>query len=402
MLEIDIQQQLGDFSLALKTTIPNTGITAIFGPSGSGKSSLLNAIAGFTAPSNRSAISFNGEPWFRGSKYNNASSPKASNKKLNKPIHQRRIAYVTQSACLFEHLTILQNLNYAIKRARQRDDRANQLRRPQDRRVNRPPDCDKLCDSLNITKLLHKHPQELSGGEQQRVAIARALLSNPDLILFDEPLSALDEQSRENVLTHLEQLHHSLAIPFIYITHNFDELIRLADRVVLMDDGRLVVNQALASVLADLNLPLSGLHNAGVVIESCAVHYDKEHYLTQLLLGDSAKLWVNGQPSDHAGQAINQRNGHAMRVRVYARDVSIALSAASDSSILNIIPAVIEEISAVNNGQVIIRLNCDRHALLSRITVKSLEQLQLNKGQQVYAQIKGIALLGASAGSSEH
>ena len=102
------------------------------------------------------------------------------------------------------------------------------------------------------------------------------------------------------------------------------------------------------------------------------------------------------------GQAINQRNGHAMRVRVYARDVSIALSAASDSSILNIIPAVIEEISAVNNGQVIIRLNCDRHALLSRITVKSLEQLQLNKGQQVYAQIKGIALLGASAGSSEH
>lgn len=385
MLAIDIQQHIGDFRLALRTEIPEHGITAIFGPSGSGKSSLLNAIAGFTDPGQHSAISFNDQPWYIGSQsLSVASGSEASARAINVPIHRRRIAYVTQAACLFEHLSVKANLDFAIQRRKAPDRLFEDGSTPEQ---NMHLDFDTLCESLDITSLLMRMPNQLSGGEQQRVAIARALLSNPQLMLLDEPLSALDEASRENVLHHLEKLHKSLALPFIYVTHSIDELLRLADQVVLLDQGQLVSNAALAPTLADLTLPLSRKRDAGVVIESQQFRYHEEHQLIELALGAQSALWINGsRPTLTPQQSI--------RVRVYARDVSIALSPAQDSSILNIIAAVVEQISKPENGQVIVRLNCDNHSILSRITARSLEQLQLQTGQQVFAQIKGIALLG--------
>jgi molybdate transport system ATP-binding protein len=366
MLDININETLGSFKLNVDTLIPTDGVTAIFGPSASGKSTLLNIIAGFSVPhkTHMNSISFNHQRWLK----KNSAEPF-----YHLPIHQRRIAYVTQTACLFSHLTVEKNLQYAIHR----------------RLVDSDINFNDICTRLKIHTLLDKLPDNLSGGEQQRVAIARALLSSPQLILFDEPLSALDENNREEILHHLEQLHQAFGIPFLYVTHNLEELMRLADHVLLLNNGQLIANQPIGDILSDLTLPLSQQQNSGVIIEGSVDLFDKQYQLLKLNLGNGQHLWISDANA-------NEKPAHNIRIRVYAKDVSITLEAATQSSILNIIPVVISEISEVKNGQAIVKLNCDNHLLLSRITAKSIQQLGLVVGQSVFAQIKGIALLGAA------
>lgn len=382
MLDINIKQSLGSFTLNINTSIPTRGVTAIFGPSASGKSTLLNIIAGFNLPNSSPdntlkkstgnspdkpfahSIIFNKQPWL----INNSTEPF-----VNRPIHKRRTAYVTQAACLFTHLTVQKNLEYAINR----------------RTKNNAINVDDICTRLEIHSLLHKLPEQLSGGEQQRVAIARALLSSPELILFDEPLSALDENHREQILHHLEQLHQAFEIPFLYVTHNLDELMRLADHVLLLNNGQLITSQPIGEILSDLTLPLSQQQNSGVIIECATEQFDNQYHLHKLNLGNGLHLWASGSNTNIKAQA-------KMRIRVYAKDVSITLQAATNSSILNILPATITAISEVKNGQAIVKLNCDNHLLLSRVTAKSIQQLGLIAGKSVFAQIKGIALLGAA------
>lgn len=370
MLDININTQLGSFKLNVQTAIPTHGVSAIFGPSGSGKSSLLNIIAGFHLPDKHStnSIYFNDQPWLLNSDATGY---------INRPIHQRRIAYVTQTACLFSHLTVQKNLQYAIDRS------------PKNSNIH----FHDICTRLKIHKLLDKLPEQLSGGEQQRVAIARALLSAPQLILFDEPLSALDETNREEVLHHLEQLHHDFDIPFLYVTHNIEELMRLADHVLLLDNGKLIANRSISNILPDLNLPLSRHQHSGVIIDTAVEAFDNQYQLVKLNLGGGQFLWVSGAYISSNKNTTSQRR---IRIRIYAKDVSIALQAVTNSSILNIIPVTITDISEVKNGQAIIKLTCHNHILLSRLTAKSIQQLALAPGQRVFAQIKGIALLGAA------
>ena len=376
MLDININETLGNLNLNVDTSIASDGVTAIFGPSASGKSTLLNIIAGFHLPHKKhsNVINFNGQSWLK----NTVTEPF-----FHRPIHQRRIAYVTQTACLFSHLSVEKNLQYAIDR-RLMDTKNNG-------EFNNKIDIDfnDICTRLKIHSLLAKFPEQLSGGEQQRVAIARALLSAPQLILFDEPLSALDENNREEVLHHLEQLHQAFRIPFLYVTHNLEELMRLADHVLLLKNGQLIANQPIGNILSDLSLPLSQQQNSGVIIEGPVALFDDEYQLLKLNLGNGHFLWISDANA-------STKPPHNIRIRVYAKDVSISLKAATQSSILNIIPAVISEISEVKNGQAIVKLNCDNHLLLSRITAKSIQQLGLVVGQSVFAQIKGIALLGAA------
>lgn len=374
MLAININETLGNFTLQVETLIPTNGVTAIFGPSASGKSTLLNIIAGFSTPhkSLTNTVSFNDQVWL-----NNTNAETLTHLPIHPPthlpIHQRRIAYVTQTACLFSHLSVRKNLQYAIDR----------------RLVDSAIDFHDICTRMKIDSLLDQLPEQLSGGEQQRVAIARALLSSPQLILFDEPLSALDESHREDVLHHLEQLHQSFGIPFLYVTHNLEELMRLADHVLLLNNGQLVANRSIADTLSDFTLPLSQQQHSGVVLEGSVDQFDAQYQLLKFNLGNHHALWV----SDTNANIKPQNN---IRIRVYAKDVSITLEAATNTSILNIIPVVISEISEVKNGQAILKLNCDNHLLLSRITAKSIQQLGLTVGQSVFAQIKGIALLGAA------
>ena len=195
MLECDFKTWLGDFSLQLKFSFPSDGITVIFGQSGSGKSSLLNMIAGFDQPTEYGSIHFNDQNWL-------ALSPSGQIEK--RPIQQRNIAYVTQAPCLFEHLSIKQNLQYAIDR--QHRNTVNDQ--------DSYPSLSDISQYFNINYLWEKFPEQLSGGEKQRVAIARAILSAPQLILFDEPLNGLDENHREQILGHLEKLQQKISLGF--------------------------------------------------------------------------------------------------------------------------------------------------------------------------------------------
>ena len=369
MLECDLKTQLGDFLLQLKFSLPSEGITVIFGQSGSGKSSLLNMIAGFDQPTEYGSICFNDQSWLTLSPNTQAE---------NTPIQQRKIAYVTQAPCLFEHLSIKQNLQYAIDRQHQK-------------RVNDQDSYLSLADvsqRLNINYLWEKFPNQLSGGEKQRVAIARAILSAPQLMLFDEPLNGLDEQHREKILHHLEQLHQHFSVPILYVTHNMEELMRLADRVLVLQQGSLLAQKDISEVLSDLTLPFSRHEQAGAVITAQVHAGEENHHLIQLALGHGGFLWVNSPSLGHA-------TGEKIRLRIYARDISITRQPASDSSILNILPAKIIDIIDLGKGQAILKLHCYQQILLARLTNKSIEQLKLTKGDHVFAQIKGIAILGA-------
>ncbi len=370
MLRCDLTTQLGDFSMQLKFALPSKGVTVIFGPSGSGKSSLLNMIAGFDSPSLTSTIHFNNQIWYA----------QTANGKVqtNTPIQQRKIAYVTQSPCLFDHLTIKQNLQYAIDRQHQKP-------------INDQKDYFSLAGvshHLNISLLWEKFPNQLSGGEKQRVAIARAIVSVPQLMLFDEPLNGLDEQHREQILHHLEQLHQHFSVPMLYVTHNMEELMRLADRVLVLQQGSILAQKDIAEVLSDLTLPFSRHHQAGAVIVAQVHASEKNYHLIQLSLGDGGFLWVNTPSEEHF-------HGKEIRLRIYAKDVSISRQPTVNSSILNILPANIIDIIGLGKGQSIVKLRCYQQTLLARLTNKSIAQLELAKGDQIFAQIKGIAILGA-------
>lgn len=206
MLQINLQKQLGEFSLEVDLLIPNQGITGIFGVSGSGKSSLINLISGLMTP-DRGFIRLNDRTLVD------------IEQKMNLPPQQRNMGYVFQDARLFPHYKVKGNLLYGTKSF--------------DQQV-----FDHIVELLGIDHLLQRYPFSLSGGEKQRVAIGRALLSQPDILLMDEPLSALDLPRKNELLQYLEKLSQEVQIPILYVTHSLDELERLADRVILMEQGR--------------------------------------------------------------------------------------------------------------------------------------------------------------------
>ncbi|MHB9101675.1 MAG: molybdenum ABC transporter ATP-binding protein [Sulfuricella sp.] len=346
---------LGEFRLAAGFDAPGRGVTALFGPSGSGKTTLLRCLAGLErAPDGY--LEVNGEIW------------QDDSKGIYLPTHRRPLGYVFQEASLFPHLSVRRNLEYGWKRIP-----ATQ------RRVG----FDQAVELVGIGPLLARDPARLSGGERQRVAIARALLVSPDLLLMDEPLAALDMASKSDILPYLERLHDELSIPVLYVSHSPDEVARLADYMVLMDRGRSVASGPIKDMLARLDLPLAHGDEAGVVIDTVVGEHDETYHLTRL---------------DFAGGAISVARqphalGHRMRLRIHARDVSLALERHGDSSILNILPARVAEIADENPAQVAVRLDAGGVPLLARITRKSSALLGLKPGMAVFAQVKSVALL---------
>ena len=369
MLKCDLKTRLGNFLLQLKFSLPSDGITVIFGQSGSGKSSLLNIIAGFDQPTEYGRICFNDQNWL-------ALSPKGQFE--NTPIQKRKIAYVTQAPCLFEHLSIKQNLQYAIDRQHQKIVNNH----------HRYPSLADISQYFNINYLLEKFPEQLSGGEKQRVAIARAILSVPQLILFDEPLNGLDENHREQILGHLEKLQQKISLPILYVTHNMEELMRLADRVLVLRQGSLLALKNVSDILSDLELPFIEHQQAGVVISAKVHSYDEINHLIELDLGGNQFLSVTSPSTNHLA-------GEEIRLRVYAKDISLTREPASDTSILNIIPVKIIGISESGLGQSIIKLSNREQDFIAKLTNKSVQKLSLKIGDEVFAQIKGIAILGS-------
>jgi molybdate transport system ATP-binding protein len=237
---------------------------------------------------------------------------------------------------------------------------------------------------LGLERLIgRRNPEELSGGERQRVAIGRALLTSPRLLLMDEPISALDTHSRQDILPYLERLHRELAIPVIYVSHALDEVARLADHLVLLKQGRVIASGTLCETLARLDLPTAHLEDTGVVIEAEVALHDETYHLTRLdFTGNS--LWV---------EKVNRIAGSRMRARVLARDVSIATVKPHGSSISNILPAHISEIRDQGCDKVLVRMTVGgEQVLLSRITRRSRDLLCLTVGMEVFAQVKSVAL----------
>lgn len=345
----------GSFSLDVAISAPGRGITGLFGPSGSGKTTVLRCVAGLErAPAGSCRV--NGRTW------------QDEEGGVFMPTHRRSLGYVFQEASLFQHLSVRRNLEFGWKRV------AGEQRRIAFRDA---------VDLLGLTQLLERSPTTLSGGERQRVAIARALLTSPDLLLADEPLASLDDASKAEILPYLERLHDELELPFVYISHSLDEVARIADHLVVMREGRVVASGPLDELMTRIDLALAHSEDASAILMTRAVGRDEQFHLTELAF-PGGRLWV---PRDRYAP------GTTVRVRVFAKDVSLTLAPALQSSIINVIAAVVQDVTADLPGQVLVRLDASGVRLLARVTARSAAQLRLAAGTACYAQIKGVALL---------
>ena len=343
------------FCLDVDLTLPSRGVTALFGASGSGKTTLLRCIAGLERPQD-GYLAVAGETWQDGQGFT--------------PTHQRPLGYVFQEASLFAHLSVAANLDFGVKRSK-----------PSGAAVSRAD----ILELLGIGHLLNRQPDGLSGGERQRVAIARALLTSPRLLLMDEPLAALDSARKNEFLPYLERLHRELAIPVIYVTHSPDEVARLADHIVVMQDGHATAAGALTETLARLDLPIRLGEDAGVVLDAVVAERDLAWHLARVEFAGGS-LWVRD-----GGQAI----GTPVRIRILARDVSIALAPVSGTSIQNCLPATVGDMAEDGHPALsLLRLAVGPSPLLARLTRRSAVGLGLMPGMAVWAQIKAVALIG--------
>lgn len=359
LIEARFRVERDDFALDVELDLPASGITALFGHSGSGKTTCLRAMAGLErAPTGRFVLA--GEVW------------QDESAGLFLPTHQRSLGYVFQEASLFPHLTVLKNMTYGQKRVARKNPQATSL-------LN----LDQVTELLGIGHLLDRAPLSLSGGERQRVAIARALLTSPKLLLMDEPLAALDLKRKQEILPYLERLHDELSIPVIYVSHAPDEVARLADHLVLLEEGRVIASGPLADTLARTDLPPAFADNTGVVLQTVLSRHEADH-LSRLEFEGGAILVAQ------RAEAIGSR----LRCRIHARDVSLTRHRPLSSSILNILPATVTAIVPADTlGHVLVQLTLGETKLLARITERSRRDLLLEVGQPVWGQIKAVALL---------
>lgn len=361
-LDFDVNLVRGDFQLTAKASLSTTGVTAIYGHSGAGKTSLLRWFAGLE--NSTGTLSFNQEFWQKDNTF--------------APTQKRQIAYVFQDARLFPHLDVAGNLNYAYQR----------------RFNNNGPNISQVTEWFELSTLMHSNTATLSGGEQQRVAMARALLSSPQLIFMDEPLGSLDEESKERILKHIENLPLYLSAPIFYVSHSLEEVSRLADQLLVMEKGKIIAQGSMLDLSSQLSLSLSHEANAAGIITARVKSHDKKFHLTELIIGEKSAMFT---------ASINNNIGDTVRLRVPAKDVSIALQHYGNSSIQNILPCVIDEIddtlSKDNHSQVTLRLRLEDQFILARLTRKSVETLALFPGQNVYAQIKSVALINEALSS---
>lgn len=343
------------FALDVDLTLPGQGVTALFGHSGSGKTTLLRAIAGLERVA-AGCLEINGQVW--------------QDDRTFMPTHERPLGYVFQEASLFPHLSAHANIQYGRKRSRDAvSDAALQH----------------IIDLLGIEALLSRKPAQLSGGERQRVAIARALAVGPRLLLMDEPLAALDLKRKQEILPYLERLRAELEIPILYVSHDPDEVARLADHLVVLEAGRVQAQGPLKAVLADVTTPIHLGEDAGAVLEGTVAKRDERWRLVRVEFPGGG-LWVRDEGHETGGR---------VRLRVLARDVSLSLAEPADTSILNHLPARVETIGQdFHPALALVRLAVNGQSLVARVSHRSAETLALKPGKAVWAQVKAAAVIG--------
>lgn len=344
-----------NYQLVFDLTLPGSGVTAFFGESGVGKSTLLRAVAGLERPVD-GFISIKGTVW------------QDDAKQLFLPTYQRPLGFVFQDARLFEHLDVTRNLQFGMKRVKDIRNRIS---------------LERAVELLGIGHLLKRMPDTLSGGERQRVAIARALATDPDLLLMDEPLAALDLKRRQEILPYLHRLNAELNIPILYVSHSLEEVAVLSDHLVLLERGKVMASGATDGMLTRLDLPLAHYDNAAASVAGKIVGIDPAFQL-------STFQFSGGRVFLPAG---DYQVGQPLRLRIQARDVSLSVERPGQTSILNVIEAVVVGLSEDGDGQVMVELDAAGTHLLSRITRKSVSVLGLEPGKSVFAQVKGTAVI---------
>ncbi|MEB6221621.1 molybdenum ABC transporter ATP-binding protein ModC [Pantoea anthophila] len=350
MLSLNFIQQQGDHHLEVDLQIPASGITAIFGVSGAGKTSLINAISGLTQPQ-RGRIALNDRLLFD------------AEQGISLPPEKRRIGYVFQDARLFPHYRVRGNLQYGMAPAMKAQ-------------------FDTLVSLLGLEALLPRFPLSLSGGEKQRVAIGRALLTAPDMLLLDEPLASLDLPRKRELMPYLQKLAKQVDIPMLYVSHSLEEILQLADNVLVLDAGRVKAFGPLERVWSSSAmrpwLPMSELTS---VLRVQVLEQHPDYPMTALSLGDQ-HIWVS---------RVNQPVKTPLRIRIASADVSLALQPPQHSSIRNLLPAQVVELVEVGD-QVEVKLRIGISELWARITPWARDELGIRPDQWLYAQIKSVSV----------
>jgi len=359
-LEVALQHRQGGFTLDAVFAC-GAGITALFGRSGAGKTTLVNLIAGLARPQ-AGRIAIDGRVLV-----DTAAG-------IFVPPHRRRIGYVFQDGRLFPHLDVRGNLLYGRFFARGRRDAIA---------------FDDVVALLGIDSLLGRRTGGLSGGEQQRVAIGRALLARPQILLMDEPLAALDAARKEEILPYLERLRDRLKLPVIYVSHALPEVLRLADTLVLLEQGRVQAAGPVAELAATPGLLPAAAeaeagNEAGAVIAATVESHDADHGLT----------WLRARAGSIALPRLDAAHGTRLRLRIRARDITLALQPPGPTSALNVMAGTVVAVAPAGGPWCEVLLDCGGDRLLARITRLSAARLALTPGKPVHLLVKSAALAG--------
>ncbi len=357
-LDLHIKHRFGDFALDAQIQA-GAGVTALFGRSGAGKTSIVNAVAGLLQPET-AQISFDGETLCD------------TDRRLHVPPHQRGFGYVFQDARLFPHLDVLKNLRYGARFATRPVTIAE-------------PDVVAL---LGLAPVLHRMPQSLSGGERQRVALGRALLSQPRMLLMDEPLASLDGPRKQDILPYLEHLKSAVGLPILYVSHALDEIARLADHLVLLQNGSVAAQGPVFSVMSDpAAIPLLGVREAGAVLEAKVLGHDPDGL---------SKLAVPAGTLELPGVAAEI--GATVRLRVLAQDVILSRTAPIGLSSVNILPVRVVDVLPGGGPGAAISLDAAGQRLLARVTARAVKDLDLRPNVEAFAILKATSVAPASIG----
>lgn len=373
MLTIDINKQLGGLTLKVNAQIPMQGICAVFGRSGAGKTSLVNILGGLSKPD--SGVITLGEQHL----YH-------QHDRINLPPERRRIGYVFQEARLFPHYSVRGNLNYGNKDKDQEH-------------------FNNIVKLLGLEALLNRYPATLSGGEKQRVAIGRALLTRPQMLLMDEPLASLDLPRKRELIPYLLQLAKTLDLPIIYVSHSLDEILQLADNMLVLDKGQVVACGPLQQIWDSAEMrPWLPTKEQSSLLSATVSQLHPKYRMTGITLANGTELWING---------LKLAVGDNIRVRIHANHVSVCTQRPEGSSIRNILPVTIADIifpensvseschtenddlqnsPSSNKDNVQVKLLLGNDHIWANITQWACDELALTVGQSVFAQIKGVSM----------